>query len=219
MIQDQQLQSMNQCSYQDSVQSAADLHQAPLGSQKHISTTAPRPPQPITLNKPTSHKFNPSSSNADESLQYHSSKSIVDPSGGSLRYSQRQHKTNLPDRPQDFGEHKFLHSFNAHPHAPAQGSAHLRQHQMRGKETVPRASPVGAQPHHGVSLADPSFHHQENYFGGGKQTLADHFQDKFSVNPSKTLQLDSRSRSHENTQSAKGRSQKQPLGRIDHNQQ
>lgn len=46
---------------------------------------------------------------------------------------------------------------------------------------------MGAQAQHGVSLADPSFHHQENYFGGGKQTLADHFQEKFSVNPSKTL--------------------------------
>jgi len=165
VIQDQQLQSMNQCSYQDSVQSAADLHQAPLGSQKHIAAGAPRPPQsqPKTLNKPTTHKFHPPSSNADESLKYHSSKSIVDPSAE--RYSQRQHKSNLPDRPLDFGEHKFLHSFNAHPHVAAQSSAHLHQNQMRGKGSP---SPMGAQAQHGVSLADPSFHHQENYFGGEK---------------------------------------------------
>ena len=181
MIQDQQ----QQCSYQDSVQSAADLHQAQLSSQNHMSTTAPRPPQPITLNKPTSHKFHPSSSHADDSLKYHSSKSIVAPSAE--RYSQRQHKSTLPDRPLDFGEHKFLHSFNAQPHGPAQSSAHLHQNQMRGNGSLGSSSPMGAQAQHGVSLADPSFHHQENYFGGGKQTLADHFQEKFSVNPSKTL--------------------------------
>jgi len=128
------------------------------------------------VNKPSSHKFNPSLSNADESLKYHSSKSIVDPAAE--RYSQRQLKSNLPHQPLDFGEHKFLHSFNANPRAPAQSTAHLssnhhlHQNQMRVEET---SSPMGTLPQHGVSMADPSFHHQENYFGGGKPTLADHF--------------------------------------------
>jgi hypothetical protein len=137
-------------------------------------------------------------------MKYHSSKSIAEP--GADRYSYQKLKSHGTHQPIDFGENKFLHSFNTN-NQPSQSSAHLQLHQMREA-----SSPGLAHGQHVVSMADPTFNPQTTYFG--QTSLAERFQDKFEVNGQKSS--DSRSRSHENI-SIKQRNSKQPLNRVDNN--